>query len=396
MKIMQHRIFKWKDGFFFIFLIFFTVNAFLLITIFFTKNEYKENMRKLPSIEFKFTPSKQEEILDTKWLNPGARISVRIFSKNYREILSLSKDLNNKKTTYELWKENGKHTSDVDKYFNLSVVAGDIFSSYLIINDAIKEDNTYADLWLHNLTNTYWQLTNEYLHELDFGRAYHFNQLYLSLSSKMLSSQNLSAPKESERNRTLAYILQREFKTHRIYSLCSKPGISNSFGSLLGGEWGDKIELNDSRYLTLRREKNKKIYCNNKNTRYINYEIEIKSLNNKKDMKSCNLFGLECTYNYLLDKIIKGNNFQSNEIITFINKCSYLSDDIVYMYIKKSLADMDFNFDIKVIKSFFSCRIKKEDFDYFIYIKNIVNDICNKNKFQKKIPYKTKGICDII
>lgn len=300
-----------------------------------TSSDYNSLIHELISDDFKSHLADKDKNFDKDWVNPGARMASRIFHDNRDRIVRIANNLSSKKTTFDIWKESGAKSSEVLPYYYLSLLAGDLTSGYLIIkNSTQNKDYHYEDTWLLKLTETYWLGANEYLHELDYGRAAVYNNLYLSASREISGLRKSGDINDVDRNRTLSHILQREYIINRIKSMCNDPGVESSFGKILLGRNGIDFPENNPSDLLERRRKNKSFHCDINNNETIPYnDIYFLKAGNIPP-KVCELWPLECEYNYLSSAIFKGeHNDIYNEMIEFLKSCSYLSDDLLYWYI---------------------------------------------------------------
>lgn len=342
----------------------------LLFSLFLSRSATSTYHHELLSVfrdDFRAHLPKTDENLKQKWVNPGARMASRIFFEHRDELLDLADNLEPSKTAFDLWRINGSDTYNVLPYFYLSLMAGDLSSSYLIIkNGIVKSAYVYEDDWILALTATYWQGANEYLHELDFGRSALFNNLYLSASRIILGSRESGAIGFVERNRTLSHILQREIVSGRVKAMCNEPGVSLSFGRMLWGPWGSEIPEEVTTDLETRRKINYAFHCTGRSIERVPYgEIRLLKDDNPP-YTACKYWPVECNYNRLLSLIFEGNIDEIHkEVFTFIKDCTYLSDDLMYWYISEMIYGENYynqrfaiRIPIDVIDSVLSCSEK--------------------------------------
>ena len=333
------------------------------------KQDYVDNISDLGIATYRFAMPNEQLFLQEHWLDPGARMVTRIFHTKRNLLLYLSGNLKKGRTAYDLWVLEGRKVVWTLDYYYLALLAGDLTSSYRIIYESVKKRVNPEELyWLNALTNTYWQAANEYLHELDFRRATVYNNLYLSLSKEILGARD-SFAEESGRNRTLSHILQREIYSKRIYSLCDNPGVENSFGHLLGGDWGELIPSKLFVNLEARRKQNNEIYCNAGGAlQRVDYVF---------GSSNCSAFPLECEYNFLVDNLDNHNRRDiKKRLKAFAAVCSYLGDDLLVEYLNHlELSNWPSkSISIGVIHDTLRCADILQS-DYLINIENRLNEI---------------------
>ena len=294
-------------------------------------------------------------------------MTTRLILDKFKEVLSVTDNLKKngyltKSSPFDLWLYTGKNPLEAIPYFYLSLMAGDITSARSIILN-IKHNNRFDYELDKNLlcalTNTLWQSANEYLCELDFGRAGIYNNIYLECSKHILADGLSFSNNFARRNRTLSHILQSEIKSQRIKSLCNYKSII-SFGFLLGLD-SLGYEIRELPGLNERRNLFSQFHCKDmQNVPSINYSIlsELKSQSND----ACKAFPSECEYNnffesifkfvdkqtrwepfnqYYFEKCMNDRLFTTNyskEIVRalfFVSNCSYLSDDLLFILLEQ-------------------------------------------------------------
>jgi len=260
---------------------------------------------------------KLEQTLKDRWLNPGARMVARTFERNRTKLLSIVGSLKSGRSPADLWQSNRADPLMATNYFHLALLAGDLPSAYEIMINVDRSDRGFAT---PDLTSTLWQTAVEYLHELDFRRAWVFDVMYLE------SAKNAGGADDG--NLTLAHILDREVLSGRIRSLCSMPGVEESFGRLLGAPLGQR----ESEEFIQRRNQSRSFNCSSSPVAQpIDYGRLAGLRSATPGDAVCSLFALECDYLRLT-----GKDFDDpgvfNDALKFSSACSYLSDDLFYEF----------------------------------------------------------------
>lgn len=375
------------------FIIYFTLILFLIFSYILYSiaiDSYNISRHEVSRASFKnYLPREDKNLVDS-WVNPGARIVSRIYYQESDNLINLADRLSVNSSAYDVWVKSGSELYEVDSFLLLSLMTGDLTSGYLIIKEAVKkndheENNHHEQFWLHTLTDTYWQGANGYLHELDFGRSSLYNNLYLA-TSRLITGSRDSGEIVLERSRTISHILQREFLTSRIKSMCNDPGVSRSFSRLINS-WDEYIY----RDLLERRALNYNFHCTGNNTETVPYNY-IANLNDKEiPLSACELWPLECNFKKLSKLIFSGeHNLIANDVFNFNDECSYLSDDLLFWFItemihREEILEENFKFKIPIstIQKTLSCSTKIKG-DWHYQLQTLVNSLsCDKVNFDR-------------
>jgi hypothetical protein len=277
-----------------------------------------------------------------RWLNPEARLASRALVSHYEHLGQITGTLKPGRTAFSLWQDAGKPKVTAEPYFDLAIASGDLGSAYLIVHGLSYGDDD-RDLWFARITATIWQTALESLHELDFGKARTYTDLYLAMSAVIADGADNATKLGPQRNRTFAWILSRELSTNRIESLCAKPGVSHSFGRLLRSDLGYALPAQDLAGLDARRVANRKLYCSHTGISAVNYDdlayLEPLSREDEEsddrtvagEARACQIALLECEFLKLRNKLTQPPSREdSKAILRFSAQCSYLSDDLLY------------------------------------------------------------------
>lgn len=302
-----------------------------------TNQEYRRAVWNLGNINFLPFPAVDQD-LDSKWLTPEARMARRILQKYRNELALIAKGLAPGKSAFELWKSESQKRGayEGESFIALALLGGDLSSVYRVA-DAWQPD-WYKSRIMQFLTTTFWQTANEYLYELDFQRAYQYNEMYLKLSRLLLRNTSDFYDLGPERNRTLAYILQREFSSPRIRSLCEDPdAVTESFGRLLKKAGGSSLP-DSPEGLAEKRAQNSGSNCAG-----LENHVDYRLLKNLKEPtrhseELCKIAPLECRYVRIVGAFTDERNLDParfdqrlvRQSIEFAKVCSYLSDDALW------------------------------------------------------------------
>jgi hypothetical protein len=301
--------------------------------------DFAERVESLPAVlrEERQFFSKLPFDLDREWLDPGARMVIRVFRDHSSELFHIARKLDSSSSSFDLWLRDKRRPAP---YFYLALMAGDLPSALNIVSVSHAEpqvdvDDTIDPRWQSRLTGVFWQASVEYLHELDFGRASQYNLIFMDAFRHLPASW-------PPRNGTLSHILDREIKSGRIRELCTQPGAGKSFGLLLGGTFGSGLPGRDPPGLVYRRNLNARSQCRNSSaTETGSPRISYDLLGDLRDSGGrptiCAFFETECNYQSLVNELpsVLEKRPGSDDpnlvgILNFIASCSYLSDDLAF------------------------------------------------------------------
>ncbi len=283
-------------------------------------------------------PSDEGQASSTElWKVPERNLAEALFFSSKPHLMKISADLSSEQNPYELW--SSKKTDSI-AYFDLAVMSGDLVSAYRIAKESHALDID-RDEWSRHLTSMFWQTALQAAHELDFANAKRFTDFYLACIDAVMVGATSPDDLAPERNRTLARILQRELTNGRISALCTQPGVEKSFGHLLGGDWGKSLPEKDAFELDRRRQTNASVNCSNMDdTKTIDYTV-LAELARYPTMKTagkdpCVIAPLECEFMTIREHLGNRMPGSSRDALEFASKCSYLSDDLIYMAVVES------------------------------------------------------------
>jgi hypothetical protein len=259
--------------------------------------------------------------------------------------------------------------------FYLALLAGDVTSSFRVLR-AAPSTGMDPTPWIQVLNATYWQTAVESLHELQFDKAVTYAELYVAASHHVVQRAQEAKTLPSfytgradsewesglvgERNRTLAQVLLREARAGRLGSLCADPGASIGFGHVLPLGGGEPITTERVTTLEERRAEHRPVFCG-PGSRYdlpgSNFQLlprlqELRSaaslsrqdfdstLAEPEYAEACEAFPLECGFSRVIADLKVGPSPALDSALTaavrFAGTCTYLSDDAVYLALRRS------------------------------------------------------------
>jgi hypothetical protein len=229
------------------------------------QNSYHKRLATLQDIE-PLDPDTLAHIAgistDTHWYEPERRMVQDILIEQFDYLPPASSFASNRPANQLAMTTTDDLLDLQSSDYLLALISGDLYAAFDVATK-INPSSEARDTMMPILTDTLWQTAVEYLHELHFRGATQYTEIYLELSQHMLEGADNESELEPPRNRTLAHILQRELKSGRARSLCGSPGVQDSFGALLGGDWGTALPETDSPELAQRRKANAQSFCQN-------------------------------------------------------------------------------------------------------------------------------------
>jgi hypothetical protein len=332
--------------------------------------------------------------LDTKWSAPQERLALNLLTQPPAHWEFISPALRSPLRPDQLV---SRDENEATALFDIAILSGDWPSTLRIVKVLNFEKFNRREL-VNEATHTIWQAALESLHELDFPQAKQLTDLYLAISQKVLAGTTEAGDLEpQQRQRSLAYILQRELRSGRARALCRNPGIGNSFGRLLvkGGGLALPVEIAD---IELRRKQNAANYCGSlEQVEEIRYDVlsQLEVLNNTVGaVDVCRIAPVECEFADFRRSLSSGliqSTIASG--LNFAKKCSYLSDDTIAIILRKDSAEEDNSeedssdthryIDVKELDQALACAEKVESDYWGIIAKELAVAPCSWFHFPK-------------
>jgi hypothetical protein len=315
--------------------------ALFLPTLVFAMHEYKslpmaehKALRELAATKPVATLPMWQDVTNERWPAPARHMVIRLLKQYAAHLERPARFARDPLTPL---RDEDLTTDNELMIFDAALLAGDTQSAYRILK-TISFDNDTRALWAHHITETVWQRAVESLHEDDFDTASYYVPLYIN-SMRVIKAGATSIPElEPHRIQTLAHIAAHELKSNDIKSLCSGNGVADSFGRLLGRNWGEQLPK-ISENLKRRRAANDARQCTSADRarpqRYDRlaaleayYGPDLPPVLSTPPNADCALTPLECSFLNLRSHLRAGR-LTIRDADRFLSTCSYLSDDLL-------------------------------------------------------------------